>query len=77
MIKIMKRNQMILLSKNFLYRMRFCIRNQYSSYFNDFDLLRIGKTYFMERIEYKLGLIGFQFVIMYFKKTNQNDSINN
>lgn len=63
----MRKNQMVLFSKNLFYRVRFCVRNQYSDYFNDFDLFRVGKTYHMERIEYKLGIVGLQFVLMYFK----------
>jgi len=48
-------------------KVRFCIRNQYSEYFNDFDLIRLGKTFYQERIEYKCVIIGFQFVLMIFK----------
>ncbi len=59
---------MVLFSKDIPFKLRFCIRNQYSGWFNDFDILRIGKTNHSERIEYKLGIIGFQFVVLYFKK---------
>ena len=62
----MRKNTMVLYTTK-PNKIRFCVRNQYSDYFNDFDLFRIGKTYHMERIEYKLGLIGLQFVLMYFK----------
>jgi hypothetical protein len=51
-------------------KVRFCIRNQYSDFFNDFDLLRFGRTFFQERIEYKFGFIGIQFVLMIFKRRN-------
>lgn len=62
----MTKNKMVLFTTP-PYKVRFCLRNQYSEHFNDFDLLRIGKTYHVERIEYKLGIIGLQFVLMYFK----------
>lgn len=63
----MEKNKMVLFTTA-PRKVRICVRNQYSAYFNDFDLFRIGKTYHMERIEYKLGLIGLQFVLMYFKR---------
>jgi len=62
----MKKNKMVLFTTK-PNKIRFCIRNQYSDYFNDFDLIRIGKTLHMERIEYKLGLLGLQIILMYFK----------
>lgn len=60
---------MVIFSTQYLFkRFRLTIRNQYSDYFNDYDILRIGKTFFQERLEYKFGIIGFQFVLMIFKK---------
>ena len=58
---------MVLFSINLLRKKRLTLRNQYSDYFNDFDVLRIGVTHHMERIEYKFSIIGFQFVLMVFK----------
>ena len=66
----MEKNKMVLLSKNVSYNIRFCIRNQYSDYLPDFDLLRIGKTYYIDRKEFKLGIIGFQFILIYFLDKN-------
>ena len=58
---------MVLFSKDILKGMRICIRNQYSDYFNDWSLLLIGKSYFQERIEYKIGFVGVVLVIMIFR----------
>ena len=58
---------MVLFSINLFRKKRITVRNQYSHYFNDFDMFRIGVTYHTERTEYKFGIIGFQFVLMVFK----------
>jgi hypothetical protein len=68
----MNKNTMVIFSSNPFKRYRICIRNQYSDWFNDFDLLRIGKAfYFNERTEYKFGIFGIQFVLIHFVKTQK------
>jgi hypothetical protein len=73
-INDMNKNSMVFFSKD-IFKSRICVRNQYSEHFNDFDLLRIGKSYFTERIEYKFGILGIVFVLIRFKsyKININD----
>lgn len=64
------RRRIILAQCDFPFNMRLCIRNQWSQYFNDFSIILIGKNEFMERTEYKFGLIGFVFVLLVFKHEN-------
>ncbi len=65
-------NRMILAQCNFPFNMRFCIRNQWSAFLNDFSIILIGKHKFIERTEYKFGLIGFVFVLLVFNQQKQN-----
>ena len=67
----MDKSTMVLLSKNLFKRARICIRNQYSDHFNDWSLLIIEKTYFIERVEYKIGIFGIVFVFMVFRKNRR------
>ena len=64
----MDKNTMVLFSKNIFKGMRICIRNQYSDHFNDWNILIIGKSYFSERMEYKIGIFGIVVVLMVFKR---------
>ena len=65
--KIMGFKNQILFSCN-ISKHRFCIRNQFNEWFNDFDLLRFGRTFHQDRTEYKVGFIGIQLVLMINKK---------
>lgn len=49
------------------WKRRICIRNKWSKHFYDFPLFTLHKANFMERIEYKFGIIGIEFVLMIFK----------
>ena len=62
------KNRMVLFSKDLFKGARMCIRNQYSDHFNDWNLLLIGKSYFQERIEYKIGFAGIVLVLMLFRR---------
>ena len=64
----MAKNKMVLFSKDIAKGLRICIRNQYSDWFNDFNLVIISKSSFTNRIEYKFGLIGIVIVLMVFPK---------